>query len=154
MIPAPRVSEFLATVDAITEDPQKRIAIRMALFCGMRISEVMTMRYEWLDLSGHLYTIGKAKGKEARIVPIPDWLWAQLASLPKTLSPLLFPGPTGKPRSRVFLNQTLELAAEKMGLRRLTPHRLRGSFATLHAASGTPITDIQNMLGTNPSPQR
>jgi len=147
VVPAPRVSEFLATVDEITEDTQKRLAIRFALFCGMRISEVMTMRYEWLDRSRHLYTVGKAKGKEARVVPIPEWLWVQLASLPKTLSPWLFPGPNGKPRSRVYLNQTLELAAKQMGLGTLTPHRLRGSFATLHAEAGTPITDIQGLMG-------
>lgn len=147
IVPASRVQEFLLALDETTQDPQKRVAVRLALFCGMRISEVMGLRHEWLDPHRKLITLAKTKGKEARQLPVPPWLWNELDNLPMVLSPWMFPGPDGNPRSRVFLNQTLELVAKKMGLGKLTPHRLRGSFASLHSEAGTPLRQLQLLMG-------
>jgi integrase len=36
---------------------------------------------------------------------------------------------------------------EELSLGNITAHRLRASFASLHAEFGTPITEIQGMLG-------
>jgi integrase len=41
----------------------------------------------------------------------------------------------------------LAAISKELGLGNLTQHRLRATFATLHADSGTPITEIQGMLG-------
>jgi len=106
------------------------------------------MRWEWFSPDQRTYTVGKAKGKEARVLPIPTWLWTSIHSMPKAiLSAWVFPALDGKPHRNNFLHKPLTNASTKLGLGNLTQHRLRATFATLHAQACTPITEIQGMLG-------
>ncbi len=147
-VPASRVSEFLAAIDRSTRNPQVRVMVRVMLGLGCRSSEVAGMRWEWLDLEQRTYTVGRAKGKEARVLPIPSWLWTALQTMPKgTLSEWVFPTKDGKPHCAGFLRKPLMAAAKELGLGHLTPHRLRASFASLHAAAGTPLSELQTMMG-------
>lgn len=146
-VPASRVSEFLAAVDAQSHSPQAAVMLKVMLGMGMRESEVIGMRWAWFDLDQRIYTVGKAKGKEARVIPVPAWLWKDIQSLPSTLSGLVFPGEDGKPHHSHFCRRVLQRVCKDLGLVGVTMHRLRSSFASLHAEAGTPITEIQGMLG-------
>jgi len=147
-VPARRVAEFLGAIDRATRNPQARVMVRVMLGLGCRSSEVAGMRWEWLDLEQRTYTVGRAKGKEARVLPIPSWLWIALQAMPKgTLCEWVFPTPEGKPHCPGFLRKPLQAAAKELGLGNLTPHRLRASFASLHAAAGTPLSELQTMMG-------
>ena len=147
-VPASRVSEFLAAIDHSTQNPQVRVMVRVMLGLGCRSSEVAGMRWEWLDLEERTYTVGRAKGKEARVLPIPSWLWNALQTIPKgILSEWVFPTRDGKPHCPGFLRKPLMAAAKELGMGNLTPHRLRASFASLHAAAGTPLSELQTMMG-------
>jgi integrase len=147
-VPASRVQEFLTAIDHATRNPQVRVMVRIMLGLGMRSSEVSGMRWEWLDTDQRTYTVGRAKGKEARVLPIPSWLWDALHDMPKqTLSEWIFPAETGKQHCPGFLRKPLMAAAKQLGLGNLTPHRLRASFASLHAAAGTPLSELQTMMG-------
>lgn len=147
-LPAARVQEFLDAVDRATTCPQKRCMIRVMLGMGLRIGEVRGMRREWFDLTNRTYTVGKAKGKEARVIPVPSWLWTAIHDMPQpTLSDLLFPAEDGKPHRSQFCMKMLRQVCESMKLGNITQHRLRATFASLHAEAGTPITQIQGMLG-------
>jgi len=57
-IPTPRLSEFLAAVDAEARNPHVRIMLRVMVGLGMRETEVLGMRWEWLDLENQTYTVG------------------------------------------------------------------------------------------------
>jgi integrase len=147
-VPASRVAEFLAAIDDSTKNPQVRVMVRVMLGLGCRSSEVAGMRWEWLDPEQRTYTVGRAKGKEARVLPIPSWLWDSISIMPKpTLSEWMFPTRDGKAHCPGFLRKTLVKAAKKLGMGNLTPHRLRASFASLHAAAGTPLSELQTMMG-------
>ncbi len=146
-VPASRVPDFLAAVDAQSHSPQAAVMLKVMLGMGMRESEVIGMRWAWFDLDQRTYTVGKAKGKEARVLPVPAWLWKDIQSLPSTLSGLVFPGEDGKPHHSHFCRRVLQRACKDLGLVGVTMHRLRSSFASLHAEAGTPITEIQGMLG-------
>lgn len=147
-VPAGRVPEFLTAIDRATRNPQIRVMVRVMLGLGLRSSEVAGMRWEWLDLEQRTYTVGHAKGKEARVLPLPSWLWDALATMPNdTLSGLVFPTKLGKPHCPGFLRKPLMTATRQLGLGHLTPHRLRASFASLHAAAGTPLSELQTMMG-------
>ncbi|MBP1627537.1 MAG: integrase [Holophagaceae bacterium] len=147
-VPAEKVQEFLGVIDSIAANPQVRVMIRTMLGLGCRPSEVLGMRWEWLDIQGQTYTVGKAKGKEARVLPVPTWLMGALLSMPKPLiSEWVFPARNGKPHCPGFLRKPLMAAAEKLKLGNVTQHRLRATFASLHAEAGTPVTEIQGMLG-------
>jgi len=147
-VPASRVQEFLTAIDHATRNPQTRVMVRVMLGLGCRISEVTGMRWEWLDPNQKTYTVGRAKGKEARVLPIPSWLWSALHTMPKlTLSEWVFPTKHGKRHCSGFLRKPVMAAAQKLELGRLTPHRLRATFASLHAEAGTPLSELQTMMG-------
>jgi integrase len=94
------------------------------------------------------YVVGKAKGKEARVLPVPDWLWSAIHGMPKPmLSEWVFPSNTGKPWRSHFCLRVIDRACKKLELGKVTQHRLRATFASWHAAAGTPIVEIQGMLG-------
>ncbi len=147
IIPASRVQEFLATVDARVQNPQIRVILRVMLGLGMRASEVLGMRWEWFDEDQQTYTVGKAKGKEARVLPVPRWLWIAIRALPRSESEWVFPAEDGAQRRPQFARMPLQRICKRLGLGNVTQHRLRASFASLHAAAGTPLTELQGMLG-------
>jgi integrase len=122
--------------------------IRVMVGLGLREGEVLGMRREWFDFNNRNYVVGKAKGKEARVIPVPSWLWAALHNMPQPqLNDLMFPAEDGKPHRSQFCKKTLKKVCEAMKLGNITQHRLRATFASLHAEAGTPITEIQGMLG-------
>lgn len=147
VLPAPRVTEFLAAMDREARNPQVRLMLRVMIGLGLRESEVRGMRWAWLDAEHRTYTVGQAKGKEARILPVPGWLWSALQDLAKSRGPWVFPAADGKPHRAQVCKKPLGRVCAKLGLGHVTHHRLRATFASLHAQVGTPITEIQEMLG-------
>ncbi len=147
-VPALSIGAFFAAVDQEAHTPHVRAILRVMVGLGMREGEVLGMRWQWFNPGTQSYTVGKAKGKEARVLPVPDWLWGVLHAMPKpTLSEWVFPAEDGKPHRSQYCKKVLKRVCEKMGLGNVTQHRLRATFATLHAEAGTPITQIQGMLG-------
>ena len=78
---------------------------------------------------------------------MPDWLWSALQGMEKTISEWVFPAEDGKPHRAQFCTKALRRVCQRLGLGNVTHHRLRATFASLHAQAGTPITEIQGMLG-------
>lgn len=142
-----QVSGFLAAVDKEAHNPHVSLILRVMVGLGMRETEVLGMRWEWFDLENQTYTVGKAKGKEARVLPVPGWLWSSLHGMPKVISPWVFPAVDGKPHRSQFCKKALQRVCKKLVLGNVTQHRLRATFASLHADAGTPISEIQGMLG-------
>lgn len=148
ILPASRIQEFLAAVDEDAENPHVPVMIRVMVGLGLREGEVLGMRREWFDLINRTYTVGKAKGKEARVIPVPSWLWSAIHNMSQTrLSDWMFPAEDGKPHRSQFCKKTLRRVCARLGLGQITQHRIRATFASLHAQAGTPITEIQGMLG-------
>lgn len=147
VIPAHRIQEFLSTVDRSAKNPHIHVMIRVMVGLGLRESEVLGMRWEWFNPDHRLYLVGKAKGKTVRSLPVPVWLWDSIHGLPRTSSEWVFPAEDGMPHRSQFCKKALQRVAFKLGLGHLTQHRLRATFASLHAEAGTPITEIQGMLG-------
>ena len=146
-VPASRFSEFLAAVDTHSHSPQVAVMLKVMLGMGMRESEALGMRWEWFDPEQRTYTVGKAKGKEARVLPIPTWLWTEIHTMHKTLSGWVFPGEGGQLHHPHFCKKALQRVSKELDLGNVTQHRLRATFASLHAEAGTPIPEIQGMLG-------
>ncbi len=148
VVPATRVREFLDAVQGAAKNPHVSGVIWTMLALGLREGEVLGMRWEWLNLDQQTYTVGKAKGKEARVLPVPEWLLERLRALVSCgSSEWIFPAKDDSPHRSQFCKKTLRRVCGSLGLGNLTGHRLRATFATLHAQAGTPITEIQGMLG-------
>lgn len=144
------VRDFLAEIDR-SRNPQVPVMLRMMVGLGLREDEALTARWDWVDLKRCVYTVGKAKGKEAVPLPVPEWLAevlekADRKEVKEGEIPWMFPAEDGKPHRAGFTRKPVERAAKKVGLTKFTPHRLRATFATLHAEIGTPLPKIQQML--------
>ena len=147
-LPGPSVKQFLETVDREARNPHVRVILRVMIGLGLRESEALGMCWQWFDPQNRTYTVGKAKGKEARVLPVPDWLWASIHYMPAPFqSDWVFPAGDGEPHRSQFCKKCLQRVCKKLGLVKLNQHRLRATFATLHSEAGTPITEIQGLLG-------
>jgi len=147
VVPLIQVRQFLEAADQVAENPQVSVILWVLLGLGMREGEALGMRWEWFDLENQTYTVGKAKGKEARVLPVPDWLWSKLSSLPRYEAGWVFPALDGEPHHSGFCKKALKRICTQLGLGNVTQHCLRATFASLHSAIGTPLADIQGMLG-------
>ncbi len=117
-------------------------ALRLMIGLGLREQEALGARWEWIDWDRKSYTVGKAKGFEARVIPMPEWMLAYLKPAKLDLGLIL-----GCARPAGFTRKAIAGANVAMGTPGISPHRLRGTFATLHSEAGTPIQVIQQMLG-------
>lgn len=146
-VSAESLKAFLEQAGTVARNPHIRTMLMVMVGLGLREAETLGMRWEWFDVDQRTYTVGKAKGKEARVLPVPAWLWNELATQGQRLSGWVFPAADGQPHRPQFCKKALARICRVLGLGNVTQHRLRASFATLHAEAGTPIHDIQAMLG-------
>ncbi len=143
-LPVDLSGQWLAAIDAIASAPV-RIAIRLMLGVGLRESEAATARWEWLDLVRQTYTPGRTKGREADPVPVPAWLTDYLRPLRQSTG-LMVVRPDGRPFARGFTRASIKVANARIGIGEITPHRLRGTFATLLSENGAPVQVIQRVM--------
>lgn len=145
-LPLSKTTEWLAEVDKAAEDrPWLALIVRMVLGLGLRISEAATARWEWIDSERAIYTPGITKGKEAEPVPIPDWLLSELEPVRKAKG-LIACDELGQPIDQRAVRTVMHLANDACGLHGITPHRLRGTYATMLSESGVPIQDLKAVL--------
>lgn len=144
-IPPGKVKSWLEAADATAFKSHRwqiGTALRLMVGLGLREQEALGARWEWLDWDRRAYTVGKAKGFEARVIPVPDWLMVWLETRKADLGLVL-----GEQRPRGFTRKAIAGANTAVGTPGISAHRLRGTFATLHSEAGTPIQTIQAMLG-------
>ena len=127
---------------------------------GLRVSELLNLRLGDIDArSGCVRCIGK--GDKERLVPIgrkaleavEQYLLQARPKFARPSSPpphnqILFLTMRGRRLSRVGIWKILHDYGVKLGLRgRLTPHKLRHSFATHLLEGGADLRSVQLMLG-------
>lgn len=122
---------------------------------GLRVSELVGLRLAQLDLEGG-YLVAFGKGSKERAVPIGvrarDALRTYLdgarpALLRGRSSPFVFVTRRGRGMTRQGFWKTLRGRALALGLPRVSPHRLRHSFATHLLEGGADLRAVQAMLG-------
>lgn len=146
ILPVAMAQDWLAAIDRREGDRHGvRIAVRLMIGLGLRESETISARWDWLDTERRLYTAGKTKGRETTPLPVPDWLFDYLAPL-RMPSGLMIARPDGRPYPAGFTRNAMLAANQAVGAPHITPHRLRGTFATLLSESGVPVQDIQRAL--------
>jgi integrase/recombinase XerD len=138
-------------------DEEERLVFKFFLCSGCREGEVA--HTEWRDLNFTDNTLHvqpkpewnwKVKDKEDRFVPLPADFMAELRSRKKYLhkpKDLVFPNGDGRPEGH-FLRM-LKNIATRAGLAdtKWELHKLRKTFATMHADAGVSVRTIQEWLG-------
>ena len=144
VLPLDMVEAFLAILDS-KANPHIGTAARAMVYMGLRESEALGMRWEWIDPSGEKYTPGKTKGKEADALPMPPDLWARIKHLRRE-SGWVLPGEGDAPHFPQFTRKAIRAAGAEVGVHGLTPHRLRATFATLLSRTGSSVYEVQKLL--------
>lgn len=118
--------------------------------CGLRLSEACHLRREAMDGErGVLRIMGKG-GRERQVALHPR-LQASLQTYLWECSPVrpwLFTDPAGAPLDPDQARKIFKGVARGMGMtKRVTPHSLRHTYATLLLEAGTDLRVIQALLG-------
>jgi excisionase family DNA binding protein len=128
--------------------PTLRSIITVALHSGMRLGEILGLRWNQVDLKSGMIRVERTKSGRTRLIEANTPLLRELTRL-RSLdgkSPYVFPNPeTGKPLRTV--KTAFVAACRRAGIVGLRFHDLRHTFASrLNAAGVDPIT-IMELLG-------
>jgi site-specific recombinase XerD len=122
---------------------------------GLRVSEVVRLRPEDLDIDRGMIRVRRGKGAKERYTllsaRVVDAIRIYLAAFPSR--PWLFPGarPDRHYTTR-SVQKIVHRAAQRAGIgKHVTPHTFRHSFATHLLESGTDLRYIQELLGHSSS---
>lgn len=119
--------------------------------CGLRRSELLSLRPNDIDSNRNLVIIRQAKGRKDRVLPLSTKILEILRDYYKEYKPTewLFEGQYPKtPYDERSLANVLKLALKKAKVNKpATLHWLRHSYATHLLESGTDLRYIQEILG-------
>jgi len=150
-LPVVLSQEEVLRVFAVVEHGMHRVILMTAYACGLRVSEVVSLRVEDVDSGRMLVHVRQAKGQKDRIVPLAQTLLEVLRSYWRVYRPhtWLFPGhPRDNHVSTRTVQRAVTHAVAAAGLRKhATSHTLRHSFATHLLETGTDIRTLQALLG-------
>lgn len=145
------IKELLARIDQC-RDQNIRTLSRLILGLGLPESVARSLRWEQIGLSNSTCTLLAHQGAET-VLPVPGWLLDHLQALhPEDKERFIIDVPRGRHRGNgVFRSGAATIAIRRawraMRFPRLSPHRLRASFATIHAKDlRTDITMISRMM--------
>jgi integrase len=131
---------------------QWRPMIVTALHTGMRLSELLTMRWQDVDLmagrivvrrSASSGVIGTPKGGRAREIPLTDTVVETLREFRHLKGELVFSHADGLMMNRHVPAYPLKRICRLAGLRRIGWHVLRHSFASHLVMRGAPLRAVQ-----------
>ena len=147
------MNQLLAAPDVATEEGVRdRALIEVMYAAGLRVSELISLKQADVDVQSGL-VVCHGKGSKERRVPIGKsaihWLQqysAIRAGYGKPASPHLFLN-RGKPITRQFAWSLIKRYANKAGVKDISPHTLRHSFATHLLQHGADSRSVQTLLG-------
>lgn len=130
--------------------------LEMMYATGARVSEIATIKVEWLSLD-YGYMRCQGKGSKQRIVPLGSQAINSVKLYLDEVRPLiikdkdevsLFLSRTGKQLRRKNIWEIVKKYAALAGIKiNVSPHTLRHSFATHLLEGGADLRSVQEMLG-------
>ena len=160
--------ELKKLIDATEPGSKDRIIVMLPALTGIRIGEELGAAWSAMDLKAGKFSVVQAmadndKGQEPlfkspktkssrRVLDLPQQLIRELKiwrlKCPRSERDLVLPSEDGKALRRMTISRVLDAAIEKAGLeKRLTPHGLRHTFASLLLNDGAPIAEVAKLMG-------
>ncbi len=139
--------------DSTTKGVRDRAILEVLYSCGLRVSELTSLRMGDLFFGeGYLRVMGK--GDKERLVPISDAARLKIESYLEVRKPsaineqVLFLNNRGRSLTRVMIFTIIKRATLAAGITKVvSPHTFRHSFATHLLRGGASIRQVQEMLG-------
>ncbi len=135
-----------------SEGLRDRAMLELMYATGLRVSEMTSLKLSEVDLDTGLI-VCHGKGSKERRVPLgrsaSHWLQYYIATRARrgSESPYLFINQAGRPLTRQHAWAAIKKYAESAGLRDVSPHTLRHSFATHLLQRGADSRSVQALLG-------
>lgn len=156
----PAVSDQERTL-RIAEDLQDAVLVRTASYAGLRLGELLALRWGDIDFSRSTITVRRAisggvesstKSGRIRRVPLPDQLAVALDRLSRrgdytSDGDLVFCNALGRTLDGSALRRRYKAARDAVGLRELRFHDLRHTYGSNLAAAGVDLVTIQAAMG-------
>lgn len=148
----PRVlsqEEMLALIE-VTQNPKHRCMLMLLYSSGLRISELLNLRWRDFDIDRMQLFVEGGKGNKDRVTVLSKGAVEYTRYYMSLYHPvdLLFEGPGGKRYSQRSVNLVTHRSAFLAGIsKRVSPHTLRHSFATHLLEQGVDIRYIQALMG-------
>ncbi len=162
-VPAPKLpqrlpkvlseNEMTAVFKVVAESPRERALLLLLLDSGITLSEVAELNDSHVDIVNGTVRVFREKTQKERYTyispPTADAIEAYRFVRPKPLAePRLFLTRDGYPLTGKRIQKILERIGKKAGIgQRLSPHKLRHSFATWSLRYGSNLEYIRLMLG-------
>jgi integrase len=156
----PRVNNKITR--CLTDEQEKRLLaacsecfrpiVVTALFSGMRLGEILDLRWGDVDLDTGILTVVHGKGEKMRHIPMVPELKEALGAIDRTVSadgaasPWIFNNPETGTRW-VDTKKQWARALRISGIREFRFHDLRHTFASRLVQRGVPLKAVQELLG-------
>ena len=152
------IDALIAAIDLSTLEGMRNKAILEVLYgCGLRVSELVTLRISNLYLDVEFIKV-EGKGNKERLIPIGQQAIKYLKIYLDEIRPhipvqqgsedIVFLNRRGRQLSRVMVFLIIKDLAQKIGLNKaISPHTFRHSFASHLVEGGADLRAVQDMLG-------
>ncbi len=141
-----RLGEALASADADPANLYQVAAVRLLIFTGARMTEILTLRWDWIDLDNGVVRLPDSK-TGAKTIYLSAPARAVLDALPRmTDNPYVIVG--AKDGAHLInLEKPWRRIRNAAGLPDVRLHDLRHSFASVGAGAGMGLPMIGRLLG-------
>lgn len=131
----------------------------LGLYCGLRFSEIASLRWADVDMTHGVLYIRDAKGGKSREAYIPDALknifYLLDGGKDRKKKDLVFPDRSKERKKQKHVSSTFYRAVEKLGFndgvkdrrQRVCFHTLRHTFGSWLAIQGTSLYEIKELMG-------
>jgi len=132
------------------KNPKHKLLFQLMYSSGLRVSEVVSLKKQDIDIGQGVIKVKLGKGKKDRTTKLADSLIPRIKDYLSDAgerTEYLFPGKNGSITTKLA-QKVIKQAAEKAGIKkRVFCHMLRASFATHLHQSGVDSRTIQVLLG-------
>ncbi|MCL2244275.1 MAG: tyrosine-type recombinase/integrase [Treponema sp.] len=143
--------EEIRQVLSMESNPKHRLLLMLVYSSGLRVSEVVALKKEHIDLSRRVIYIKQSKGRKDRSTLLSERAAAFIEEYCGffDIQKWLFPGQIpSRPLTIRSAQHIFDKAIRRAGItKKITIHGLRHTFATHLLESGTDIRYIQTLLG-------
>lgn len=145
--------EVQKLINAI-ENPKHSLILKLMYSSGLRLSELVHLKKEDLELEKNIGWVRNGKGGKDRLFIIAEKLKKELEQHIITHCPsqdsYIFIGVKGRHLSQKSVQEIAKKAAKRAGIsKNVHPHTLRHSFATHLIEDGYDLAQVQLLLGHN-----
>ena len=149
-LPAVLSQEEVLDLLRCTQNLKHRVIVGILYSCGLRISELINLKLEDIDVDRKQLIVKNSKGRKDRFVSLADSFLPLLANYYFSYKPKVYfvEGSLGGKYSAESVRQFIKRNCKTAHIKKaVTPHTLRHSYATHLLENGVDLRHIQSLLG-------